>query len=39
MEENQNELRRDALYEPGAPMPAPGPENLTFDDMEEDEEQ
>lgn len=32
MEENQNELRRDALYEPG-------PENLTFDDMEEDEEQ
>ncbi len=35
----QETLWPDELYEPGAPLPAPGPENLTFDDMEEGEEQ
>lgn len=38
MEQEQKPVRTEELYEPGAPLPAPGPENLTFDDMEEGEE-
>lgn len=37
MEQEKKPVRAEELYEPGAPLPAPGPENLTFDEMEEDE--